>query len=131
MNTEKTAPSRRDATLETLAASYAVFRECKPLALGIHKVIMERQPELTKEHIRTALRIHTASTRYLKALSQADQRYDLDGQPAGEVSSEQREQALGVVKERIKKANERRKAEEEAKQRQEKLAKLAEKFNTR
>jgi ProP effector len=128
---QKTAPSRRNATLDKLAETYAVFRDCKPLALGIHKVLLERQPELGKDAIRKALHIHTASTRYLKALSNADQRFDLDGQPAGEVTTEQRDQATTEVRERIKKSNEKRKAEEAAKERQVKLEKLAEKFNAR
>ncbi len=128
---QKPAPSRRNATLDKLAESYAVFRDCKPLALGIHKVILERQPELGKDAIRKALHIHTASTRYLKALACADQRFDLDDQPAGEVTEEQRKQAQAEVKERIKKSIEKRKAEEAAKERQAKLEKLAEKFNAR
>ncbi len=127
----KQAPARRNATLDKLAETYAVFRDCKPLALGIHKVLLERQPELGKDAIRKALHIHTASTRYLKALSNADQRFDLDGQPAGEVTTEQRDQATTEVRERIKKSNEKRKAEEAAKERQVKLEKLAEKFNAR
>jgi ProP effector len=131
MSSEKPSPARRNATLEALSATYPVFRDGKPLALGIHKVLLARQPELGKDNIRTALRIHTASTRYLKTLSQAEQRFDLDGQIAGEVTEEQRAQALTEVKERLRKANERRKEEAAAKQRQEKLTQLAAKFNTR
>jgi ProP effector len=127
----KQAPARRNATLDKLAETYAVFRDCKPLALGIHKVLLERQPELGKDAIRKALHSHTASTRYLKSLATADQRFDLDGQPTGEVTEEQRKQALVEVKERIKKANEKRKAEEATKERQAKLEKLADKFNAR
>lgn len=126
--------SRRNATLDLLCTTYPVFRDCQALALGIHKVLQERQPELTKDAVRTALRIHTASTRYLKALSRAQQRFDLDGQPAGEVTAEQRQLAAAQVKERMDKVEQRRKAEAEAQQRQEQLArleKLAEKFNTR
>jgi ProP effector len=129
--TKTQAPARRNATLDKLSETYAVFRECKPLALGIHKVIQERQPELGKDAIRKALHIHTASTRYLKSLACADQRFDLDDQAAGEVTEEQRKQAQAEVKERIKKSIEKRKAEEEAKQRQVKLTQLAEKFNKR
>lgn len=131
-------PKRRDPTLETLITGFPIFAEAKPLAIGIHKAILERQPELTKEQVSRALRMHTASTRYLKALSQAEHRYDLDGNEAGEVTAEQREAATNQVKERIKKATEKRKAEEaqrradeEARKRQGKLLKLAEKFNSR
>jgi len=127
----KPGPGRRNATLDALADTYTVFRDCKPLALGIHKVLMERQPELGKDAIRKALHLHTSSTRYLKALSNAAQRFDLDGNAAGEVTEEQRKQATDEVKERIRKANEKRKAEEAAKEHQAKLHKLAEKFNSR
>jgi ProP effector len=123
--------SSRNALLDTLIATYPVFRDGRPLALGIHKTLLERMPDLTKEQIRVALKIHTGSTRYLKALSQADERYDLDGAAAGSVTPEQKEQAATQLKERFKKAAERRKAEEDAKKRQESLLKLAEKFNSR
>ena len=131
-----------NAVLDALIASFKVFHDCQPLALGIHKVIKERQPEIDAQDLRTAMRIHTASTRYLKVLSQADTRFDLDGSPAGEVTAEQRQQASDTLRERFKKKAERHKAELQAKQlaqqqallekqRQDKLLKLAEKFNTR
>lgn len=123
--------SGRNALLDTLGTTYAVFREARPLALGIHKILLERMPELTKEQIRVALKIHTGSTRYLKALAHSEERFDLDGKSSGNVTPEQREQAASQLKERFKKAAERRKAEEEDKKRQESLLKLAEKFNAR
>ena len=131
MTTPENVKSRRNTTLDTLVATYPVFRDCRPLALGIHKVLQERHPELSKAQIRSALKIHTAMTRYLKTLSQSDQRVDLDGQPAGEITPEQREVATTEVKERIKRTIERKKAETELKKRQESLKQLAEKFNTR
>lgn len=131
MTETPTKKSARDPVLEQLIAAFPAFRDTLPLAIGIHKLIRERLPELTRDQVGRALRIHTGSTRYLKALSRAEQRFDLDGQPAGEVTEEQRKQAAGQVRERIQKANERRKAEEEAKRKQEKLQQLADKFNQR
>lgn len=128
---KKPAARPRNATLETLSESYAVFRDCLPLAIGIHKAIAERKPEIDKAQLRNALRLHTASTRYLKALSQAKERFDLDGKLAGEVTAEQRQQATDDLRERFRKGAERRRAEQEAQERQEKLLKLAEKFNAR
>jgi ProP effector len=72
----------------------------------------------------------------------AGERFDLDGQAAGEVTAEQREVAATTLRERFKKQAERRKAEEQAKKaaqeeqeaqrkRQEKLAQLAARFNAR
>jgi len=125
----------RDAVLDALVERYAVFKEAKPLMIGVHKAIMEHQPELTKPQVSKALRIHTAQTRYLKALAQASERFDLDGNPAGEVTQEQRDAAANLVQERIKKATEKRKAEAaqrreaEAEQRRNaKLQQLADKF---
>lgn len=140
----ESAPKKpsRDAVLDQLTATFPAFRDTLPLAIGIHKTIRERLPELTRDQVGKALRIHTGSTRYLKALAKAQQRFDLDGNPAGEITEEQRKQATDLVQERVKKSLERRKAEEKAKQeqekqeklakqQQEKLAKLAEKFNRR
>ncbi|MDK9725134.1 MAG: ProQ/FinO family protein [Sterolibacteriaceae bacterium MAG5] len=126
---EQKPPRSRNPVLDTLASSFKVIRDCQPLALGIHKVIKERMPELDMQQLRSAMRMHTASTRYLKLLSQADARFDLDGAPAGEVTAEQKQQALDTLRERFRKKAEQHKAELAAKQHQEKLLKLAEKFN--
>lgn len=132
--------SRRNLLLDTLSTNYAVFRDCQPLALGIHKTVKERMPELDAAQLRSAMKIHTASTRYLKALVVGKERFDLDGNSSGEVTDEQREVASTALRERFKKAAERRKADEKAKKdaeqakeaeskRQEKLALLAAKFS--
>ena len=130
----KPAPGR-NAILELLRTTFAVFRDHRPLALGIHKTIREKMPELNAGQLRTAMRMHTGATAYLKALAIGGERFDLDGQPAGTVTDEQREQAATDLRDRFKKGAERRKAaleaEREAQQRQEKLLKLAEKFKVR
>jgi ProP effector len=124
-------PGRRNALLDQLMERYPVFREGRPLAIGIHKSLLEAQPDLDKNALRQAMKAHTQSTRYLKGIVEGADRLDLAGNPDGKVTAEQQEQAVTMLKDRIRKATERRKAEEEAKQRQEKLQKLAEKFNTR
>jgi ProP effector len=131
MTENKSSHSSRDDVLDTLVSTFVAFRDAMPLAIGIHKTLRERMPELTKDQIGRAMKIHTASTRYLKALSQSDHRFDLDGNPAGEITAEQRDQATSLLKERFKKMAERHKAQEQAKKQQEKLLKLAEKFNSR
>ena len=130
-DTPKRPPGRRNALLDQLMQGYAVFRDYKPLAIGIHKALLTQQPELDKAALRTAMKTHTQSTRYLKVIVEGSARYDLAGNPDGSVTAEQQDVAVTVLKDRLKKAAERRKAEEEARQRQEKLAKLAEKFNVR
>lgn len=132
----------RNALLETISTHFAVFRDGRPLALGIHKAIIDRMPDVDTAQLRVAMRIHTASTRYLKALLATRERFDLDGKPAGEVTDEQREVANTTLRERFKKVADRHKAEQQAlkeaqrqkeaeQQRQEKLAQLAARFNVR
>ena len=137
--TEKATPKRaRNTVLDSLVATFPAFRDALPLAIGIHKTILERLPELSNEKISKAMKIHTSSTRYLKAMTKTETRFDLDGNPAGEVTTEQRDGAARLLKERIDRANERKKAEQEkqraeaqARQQQERLEKLAAKFNRR
>lgn len=119
-------------------AQFPVLQEARPLAIGIHKGILERLPDLDKQKVSKAMRLHTASTRYLKAMAKGGPRYDLEGNPAGEVTAEQQEAAAKMVKERIERGNEKRKAEQErlkeeeqTRRQQEKLRQLADKFNKR
>lgn len=142
MTATENKTSRRNTLLDTLSAQFTVFRDCKPLALGIHKTVKERMPEIEAAPLRSAMKIHTASTRYLKALVTSKERFDLDGNVSGEVTDEQREVASTALRERFKKAAERRKADEQAvktaqlekeaeQKRAEKLSQLAARFNNR
>lgn len=142
MNEAEAKSPRRNAALDILNDKFPVFRKGHPLALGIHKEILVRLPDLDPAKLRSAMRIHTASTRYLKELLTTKVRFDLDGNPAGEVTDEQREIASATLKERFKNLAERRKLDEKAQmeaqrerealqKRQEKLAQLAARFNSR
>jgi ProP effector len=125
----------RNDVLNTLGSTFAVFQECRPLAIGIHKIILERVPAIDPQRLRLAMKMHTASTRYLKAITHSEKRFDLDGNPVGEITAEQKQQALDTLRERFRKGAELRKAQllaqQQEQQRQEKLLKLAEKFNKR
>ncbi|HEY8706678.1 MAG TPA: ProQ/FinO family protein [Burkholderiaceae bacterium] len=67
----------------------------KPLKLRIQVDIQERAPgTFTKQALSAFFRRHTGSTSYLIAVSKAAHRFDLDGQPSGEVSAEHRQAAL-------------------------------------
>ncbi len=127
-SSDKKPSPRRNALLDTLRAEYPVFRDTQPLAIGIHKAIRILKPEIDAAALRTALRLHTTSTAYLKVLSRAERRFDLAGEPVGEVSPEQREQAESELRERFKKAAEKRQAEADAARRQDKLLELTRKF---
>lgn len=66
----------------------------KPLKLRIQQDIQQRAPGVfSKATLSAFFRRHTGSTPYLIALSKASQRFDLDGQPAGELSAEHRDLA--------------------------------------
>ncbi len=109
-----------------------MFRNFSPLAIGIDKQVLAQMPEVNKKALRLAMRSHTISTRYLKEMSKASQRLNLDGTPAGEVTDENRQHADDLLRERFKKQGEQRKAAEMAaraeQRKQEKLTQLAEKF---
>lgn len=124
--------------LQTLEQSFPIFREANPLAIGTHKAILVRLPNLEDKQVRVALRIHTSSTRYLKAIANGTSRFDLDGNASGEITSEQKELAIETIKARLKQGADRCRAQQDterqeqaAAQRQAKLEQLAAKFSHR
>ena len=123
------------AVLNSLRSTFPVFQECRPLAIGIHKTVLERIPGINPQQLRLAMRMHTASARYLKALTNGETRFDLDGNAAGAVTPEQKQQALDTLRERFRKGAEQHKArllaQQQEQHRQENLIKLAKKFNVR
>ena len=83
----------------------------KPLKLHIQTDIQQRAPGVfTKQALTGFLRRYTGSTGYLIALTRSPHRYDLDGQPAGEVSEAHREAATEELA--------RRRAQQQAKREQ-------------
>jgi ProP effector len=98
------------ALLLKLQETSPTFKDCKPLALRIDKAIAARFPELDRKVIRSAMRMHTASTRYLKVMEKASQRFDLEGEASGEVTEEQRAHAAQTLKERFAEVAKRKKA---------------------
>ncbi len=120
------------ALLKELQTRFDVFRSFTPLAIGIDKQLIAQMPDVSRKALRTALRSHTLSTRYLKEMDKATVRRNLDGSEAGEVTDEARTHAGDLLRERFKKQAEQRKAEEAAaraeQRRQEKLNQLTEKF---
>lgn len=128
--------------LKTLEAQFPAFRDCLPLAIGIDKQLLARLPDLERKVLRTALRMHTHSLRYLKGMEKATVRFDLDGQPGEAVDETHRAHASETLRERFKKNAEQRKAqlaagkaqreaEEAERRRAEKLDQLAAKFGRR
>ena len=123
------------ALLKELQEKHSVFRDCLPLAIGIDKQLLSSHPDLERKVLRTALRYHTSSLRYLKAVEKATSRSNLDGSTAEDISDAHRVHAAKLVRERLQKDAERRKnqraiaaAEAAERQRVEKLEQLAAKF---
>jgi ProP effector len=134
MNTpENNAVHAARTLLKQLEQQFPVFQSSSPLAIGIDKQLIARIPDIDKKVLRIAMKLHTSSTRYLKATEKAQQRFDLDGNAAGEVTEEHRARASEVLKERFKKIAQQRREKEQAERensrRQEKLQQLAEKFS--
>jgi ProP effector len=66
----------------------------KPIKLRIQIDIQARAPGLfTKQALSAFFRRHTGSTSYLLAVANGTQRFDLDGQPQGDISDEHRQVA--------------------------------------
>jgi ProP effector len=115
------------------------FRDCKPLALRIDKAILARFPELDRKVVRSAMRLHTNSTRYLKAMEKGGERFALDGTADGEVTAEHRAFAAQTLKERfaeaarrkrdqLREAREREREQEAERRKAEKLQQLVGRF---
>ncbi len=89
----------------------------KPLKLRIQVDIQERAPGVfSKQVLSSFFRRHTGSTSYLIAVSKAPQRVDLDGQAAGEISTEHKQAAIEELA--------RRRANNEARREQEEQGRL-------
>ncbi|MEZ5608947.1 MAG: ProQ/FinO family protein [Rhodocyclaceae bacterium] len=120
------------AMLKRLQAESPTFRDYKPLALKIDGAILERFPDFDRKNLRTALRLHTASTKYLKGVERGTHRHDLDGAPVGELSDEHRQHAAATLKDRFaevaRQQREKRAAEEAERRHAQKLQQLVHKF---
>lgn len=94
----------------------------KPLKLKIQADIQARAPGVfSKATLSAFFRRFTGSTSYLIALTRARQRFDLDGQPAGELAQEHRDAAEQELARRRSITQERRAAEEEQRQQRQRL----------
>lgn len=86
----------------------------KPVKLRIQVDIQARAPGVfTKAALSGYFRRHTGSTSYLIAVTKAPHRFDLDGQPAGEITAEHRQVALDELARRRANIESRRELEEQ------------------
>ena len=104
--TEPAASGPAASPAEVGAALKALFPALfggghKPLKLRIQADIQQRAPgRFTKAQLSAFFRRYTGATGYLIALTRAEQRVDLDGQPAGAVSDEHKTAAREELKRR-------------------------------
>jgi ProP effector len=105
----------------------------KPLKLRIQADIQQRAPGVfTRKLLSIFLSRYTGSGAYLVAMGKATQRFDLDGQPAGEISAEHHEAAAqeltrrrALRKEREQQAEQARRAQWQAQQEQQRAEQQA------
>ena len=84
----------------------------KPIKLRIQADVQARAPGVFSRRVLSVfLHRHTTSTAYIKALVHLGQRFDLDGQPAGEIAAEHREAAVVELARRREVMETRREAE--------------------
>lgn len=117
------APSAK-TLLRQLQTEFPVIAEHRPLAIGIDKQLLATRPATDRKQLRVALGMHTHSVRYLKALQEGTQRFDLAGMAVGEVSEEQRVLASQALLERFKKRAVEHKAAKVAKDLSEKQERM-------
>ena len=101
----------------------------KPFKLRIQQDIQQRAPGVfSKATLSAFFRRHTGSTGYLMALGKATHRFDLDGQPAGELSDEHKQLAVAELARRRQLVREREQlaqAQQRAQQREAQRAEMA------
>ena len=123
------SPAQCSARLAGLFPALFKLQQPLPLKLRIQADIQARAPGVfTRKSLSAFLHRYTTGTPYLLALTRQTQRFDLDGQAAGDLAAEHREAAGTELARRRAIADERRVAEQasrreaEAAQRQQREA---------
>lgn len=121
------APDRNAAAADCAALLKQTFPAlfaggAKPLKLRIQADIQERAPgQFTKQALSAFLRRYTGGTSYLVALTKSPHRFDLDGNPAGEISEEHRKAASDELARRRANRQAREQLEEDQRRNREQL----------
>lgn len=77
-----------------------------PVKLRIHADIQARAPGVfSRRTLGAVMARYTTSTAYLKALVKSPQRFDLDGQPAGDIAPEHRQAAQEELARRLQRSD--------------------------
>ncbi len=109
------SPAQCSARLAALFPALFALQQPLPLKLRIQADIQARAPGVfTRKSLSAFLHRYTTGTPYLLALTRQTQRFDLDGQPAGELAAEHRDAATTELARRRAIVEERRAAERAA-----------------
>ncbi len=109
------SPAQCSARLAALFPALFNLQQPKPLKLRIQADIQARAPGVfTRKSLSAFLHRYTTGTPYVLALTREAQRYDLDGQPAGELAAEHQEAAVTELARRRAIVETRRAAEQAA-----------------
>ena len=71
-------------------AKYDVFKQFRPLALGIHEALIATLPQFDPQLISRMLANHCRRQRYVKSLARGGKRFDLSLKAVGVVSPEEK-----------------------------------------
>lgn len=109
---QELTPAQTAAALAERFPALFALQQPLPLKLRIQADIQQRAPGVfTRKALSVYLHRYTTGTPYLKSLVQHTQRFDLDGQAAGEIAAEHRSAAEAEVARRRALVQERRAAE--------------------
>jgi sRNA-binding protein len=78
---------------EHVYGKYEVFRQFRPLALGIHESLIAALSQFDPVLISRVVANHCRKPRYIKSLARGGKRFDLHGKPVGEVKPEEKKAA--------------------------------------
>ncbi|OAT53647.1 ProQ/FINO family protein [Providencia heimbachae] len=100
---------KKQHRIDRIAQHWTLFSEpeAKPLMIGIKEALIEdakdRELDIPESHIKQGLRSYISRKAYLKALTLGGNRFDMNGQPSGEVTPEQQSIAEQKLIEWLKK----------------------------
>jgi len=78
---------------EHVYSKFEVFRQFRPLALGIHESLIATLSQFDPVLISRVVANHCRKPRYIKSLARGGKRFDLSGKPVGEVKPEEKKAA--------------------------------------
>ena len=82
---------------EHFYSKFEVFRQFRPLALGIHESLIAALPQFDSTLISRVVANHCRKPRYIKSLARGGRRFDLAGKPVGEVTADEKKAAEAMA----------------------------------